>query len=109
MALPCADPDELDRLAARLAGRAEQVRRCATDHRHAGEAARWVSSSARAYRDQVARDTANVDRAAGELERAAAVLRAHAQRVRETIAEIAQVEAAVTGWSGRFVRGQGLL
>jgi hypothetical protein len=92
------DPDELDRLARRLSARAAAVRAHADDHVRRGQAAHWMSSSAQAYRDRVARDRVGADRAAVELERAAAALRAHAQQVRETVAMIARYEREATAW-----------
>jgi hypothetical protein len=98
------DPDELDRLAGMLNTRAATVRRDADDHVRRGQSAHWVSSSARAYRDRVARDRVTVDRAAADLDGAAAALRAHAQRVRETVALIARYERQATEWFDRQAR-----
>jgi hypothetical protein len=98
------DPDALDRLAQRLQARAADVRQHNDDHVRQGQAARWVSVAAQAYRDRIAKDGADADRAAAELERAAVVLRAHAQHVRETIALIAKSEQAVIAWFDREVR-----
>jgi ABC-type transporter Mla subunit MlaD len=69
-----------------------------------GHAARWVSSAAQTYRDRVARDRAQADRAADELERAAAVLHAHAEQVRETLAAIAKAEREARAWFERQAR-----
>ena len=95
------DPDELERLADALVARAGQVRQHAADHQRQGYAARWVSSSADGYRDRVAGDTAACDRAASELEQAAAVLRKHAEQVRHVLALIGEFERAVTDWFTR--------
>ncbi|MBF9128573.1 hypothetical protein I0C86_06165 [Plantactinospora sp. S1510] len=92
------DPDELDRLAVRLRQRAAEVREQAADHQRRGQAARWVSVSAQAYRDQVGRDRARADRIADELDAVADATVAHAQEVRETIALIARIEEQVTDW-----------
>ncbi len=92
------DPDGLDRLAARLRERAGEIRRDAAGHQRQGQAAHWVSTAAQAYRERVAADRADADRAAAELEHAADVLRAHAQQVRETIALIERYEREVTSW-----------
>ncbi|HEX8630166.1 MAG TPA: hypothetical protein VF755_18565 [Catenuloplanes sp.] len=99
------DPDALDRLAGRLRARATEIRQHADDHVRRGHAARWVSASARTYRDRVARDRTDADRAAAELERAAELLRAHAQEVRETLAMIARFEREATAWFERQARG----
>ncbi len=95
------DPDELERLADLLMARAGLVRQHAADHQRQGNTARWVSVSADAYRARVARDAAGCDRAASELEQAAAVLRKHAEQVRHVLAQIAQFEREVTGWFTR--------
>jgi hypothetical protein len=94
----------LDRIAARLEARAASVRQHAADHQRQGQAARWVSTAAQAYRDRVAEDRAEADRAADAMEHAAAVLRAHAQRVRERIALIARYEADALDWFARQAR-----
>jgi hypothetical protein len=86
------DPAELDRLAGQLRRHAVEVRRHATDHVRQGQAARWVSSAAQAYRTQVDEDRSRAGRAAGELERAADLLHAHADEVRERLALFATFE-----------------
>jgi hypothetical protein len=98
------DPDELDAVARRLTQRAMIVRQHADDHVRRGQAARWVSTSAQAYRDKVAADRIVTDQAAAEMERAAAVLRAHAQDVRERVAMIARYEREATAWFDRQAR-----
>ncbi len=92
------DPDSLDQLANRLTSRAGEIRQHAADHQRQGQAAHGVSAAAQAYRDRVAADRADADRAAAELAHAAELLRAHAQRVRETIALIDRYEREVTSW-----------
>jgi len=92
------NPDELDRLAAQLRHRAEVVRTSGRHHERAGQAARWVSASASAYRNTASRDRARTDAAADALDAAAAALSRHADTVRERIAMIAHAEQAVTGW-----------
>lgn len=92
------DPDELDRLAGVLQARATQVRQHAADHVRQGQAVRWVSTAAQAYRDRIARDRADAERAAESLEQAAALLRAHAAQVRETLALIARFEREARAW-----------
>jgi hypothetical protein len=95
------DPDELERLADLLMARAGQVHQRAADHLRQGYTARWMSVSADAYRDRIARDTAGCDRVAAGLEQAAAVLRKHAEQVRHVLALIAEFEHEVTGWFTR--------
>ncbi|GEM_PF-6408115 len=105
MAMGYGDPDELDRLAQRLVGRADEVRERAADQVRQAYAAHWVSAEAQRYRDRVAQDRAEADRAAGELERAATALRAHAQEVRETLAHIARLERDTVDWFEHQLRG----
>jgi uncharacterized protein YukE len=95
------DPDALDRLAARLSSRANEIRQHVDDHVRAGQAAHWVSTAATTYRDRVAQDRAKVTRAADALDDAATALHSHAQHVRDTLAEIAQIEHAATAWFER--------
>jgi hypothetical protein len=95
------DPDELDRLARLLEGRADQVRTHAADHQRQGQQARWMSTAAAAYRERVAQDKVLVDRAADRLDQAAVALGAHAQQLRETIALIGKIERAATQWFQR--------
>jgi hypothetical protein len=95
------DPDALDQLAQRLRGRAEEVRRHADEHVRRAEAAHWVSTAAQRYRGQVVEDRRQAYRAAGELDDAAAVLHAHADKVRQAVVRIAWVERKVTGWFER--------
>ncbi|MGI5145120.1 WXG100 family type VII secretion target [Plantactinospora sp. CA-294935] len=92
------DPDELDRLAGRLRQRAAEVRERAADHERQGQAARWVSVSAQAYRDQVGRDRRQADQVADELDAVADAVVAHAQEVRELIALIARIEEQAKAW-----------
>ena len=83
------NPDELDRLAAQLRQRAEVVRMSGRHHERVGQAARWVSTSASAYRSVASQDRARTDVAADALDAAAAALSRHADTVRERIAMIA--------------------
>jgi hypothetical protein len=85
-------------MARRLSVRAADIRLRADDHVRRGQAAHWMSSSAQAYRDRVAGDRVTADHAATELDQAAAVLRAHAEQVRETMAMIARYEREATEW-----------
>ena len=92
------DPDELDRLAARLRDRAAHIRDEAATHEVRGQAARWVSDAATAYRERLSRDRAEVERQAAEIEHAAALLDEHAENVRQTLAEIARIEREAREW-----------
>ena len=92
------DPDELERLAARLGARADTVREEARDIRAGAGAARWHGEAASAFTAALERDLAGLEQAARRFEDAAAQLRQHAMDVRETLARIRAVEAAVTGW-----------
>ena len=92
------DPDQLDALARALREKAGVVRDQAADHVRRGEAAKWVSVAAQAYRDRVHEDAANAERAAESMEKAAALLAAHADEVREKLALIARFERDATAW-----------
>ena len=92
------DPGELDRLAYRLRRHASEVREHAAEHVRLGQVARWVSSAADSYRDRINRDAVEADRAATDLERAAELLYAHAEEVREKLAEIGRIEQAARTW-----------
>jgi hypothetical protein len=96
------DPAALDALADRLASFAGQLRDHAADHVRAAAAARWVSAAADEFRARVAQETTRVDAAADALDAAGARLRAHAERVRDLIAEIASIEHAATSWLHGF-------
>ena len=92
------DPDALDKLAAGLKKHATEVREHADEHQRLGQAARWVSTAAQAYRDKVTQDKAAAYQVADRIDAAAAALRAHAQEIRETLAVIARFERAATEW-----------
>lgn len=92
------DPDQLDRLARQLRLRAGEVRAEGDRHLRQGQAAHWVSSSADAYRDRIARTRTRTEEAADSMDAAADVLVRHAQQVRETLAAIAEAERRVVGW-----------
>ncbi|MEU8182566.1 putative T7SS-secreted protein [Micromonospora sp. NPDC049044] len=98
------DPDELDRVAARLAARARELRDWRDDHNRRVETAHWVSTAADAYRQRARADSAEISRAADNLEQAARDLYAHAQEVRETLARIAAIERAAVDWFDRTSR-----
>ena len=103
------DPEELDRLAAGLHRRADEVRGAALDHQADADRARWVSDAATVYRDRLADDRVRVDAAAAELDRAADLLRRHAGEVRERLAAIAAAERSVRDWLDRHAGPAGLL
>jgi hypothetical protein len=110
MGLP-GDPDELERIAARIVADAEGLRGQAT--RLAGHAAavKWESSAAEEFRGRVSRDVAAVRSAAAEMDAAAAELRRHAAVVRERAALLkAEAERLVHGAehaAGAVVHGIG--
>ena len=74
------------------------MRHQADDYVRAGQTANWESAAAQEYRDRVAHDSARLHKAADALDDAAAALIAHAQNVRETLAEIARIERVATDW-----------
>lgn len=98
------DPDELDRLATRIRASAEDTR----DHAQAlslrSMEVDWQSTAADEFRGTVERDVAALRHAADQLDEAAHLLRQHAERVRERIARIRAIEAAVTDWFGDQIR-----
>ena len=97
------DPDDLDRLAARLAADAQHLRDTAADAARAVQAARWVSTSAQRYREVVAADSHHAGEAADGLERAAHLLRVHADQVREIAATMARLEHTAADWFRRHL------
>jgi hypothetical protein len=97
------DPDDLDLLARRLAADAQQVRDAAAGAVRAAQAARWVSASAQRYRDVVAQDARRADDVADGLDNAAALLRAHADHVREIGASLARLEHTAADWFRRHI------
>jgi uncharacterized protein YukE len=92
------DPDELARLATRLARRAEGVRGEAVALRLRVARLRWQGAAADAFHAAFEHDLARVRLSAQLLDEAAALMRRHAAQVRETLARIRAIEAAVTGW-----------
>ncbi|MBO3736881.1 WXG100 family type VII secretion target [Actinoplanes flavus] len=92
------DPDELDRLAARLREKAARIRDEAATHEARGHAAAWVSDGAAAYRERLSRDRAEVARQAAGIDHAAALLTEHAESVRQIIADIARIERETRQW-----------
>lgn len=92
------DPDELERIAARIAATAEDLRGQAG--RLAGHASgvKWESTAAAEFRGRVGRDVAAVRAAAEGLDGAAAELRRHAATVRERAAILkAEAERVLHG------------
>jgi uncharacterized protein YukE len=92
------DPDELDRIATQIEQRAEQVRGRAGELDSRAEAMQWKSVAADRCRETVHGDRAHLDDVAHRMDEAAALLRQHAQQVRELIALIGRIEDAVVGW-----------
>jgi uncharacterized protein YukE len=88
------DPDSLDRLAAHLSASAADVRDRARAVRASVAAARWQGPAADAFHASVLHETRLVDRAADELEDAAAALHRHAESVRAEIARLLAAERA---------------
>lgn len=95
------DPDALDRLAGRLAGEADRVRRCAGQLRARPAQTQWRGAAADAFAATVHQEAAALERAAGELDDAAGALRSHAASVRHELARIRAAEHAVTAWLAR--------
>lgn len=87
------DPDELHRLARRLAAQAEHVRARIGLIRSPSSAPRWRGPAADAFHAALHRECAALERAAGALDDAAAALHAHADAVREALARIAAADA----------------
>ncbi|MCW2572421.1 MAG: hypothetical protein JWO88_2479 [Frankiales bacterium] len=88
------DPDSLDRLAAHLSSSASDVRDRARAVRGTVASARWQGPAADAFHGSVLHQTRQVDRAADELEDAAAALHRHAETVRAEIARLLAMERA---------------
>lgn len=88
------DPDQLDALATRLRGQAEEVRTLADDHVRAGDLAHWVSDSGDAYRGKLVDDRLTAHAAADQMDEAAALINAQADAVRDRLAAIAAAAAA---------------
>jgi hypothetical protein len=92
------DPDDLDRLAVRINASAEDARDHARVLSWRCMGVDWESTAADRFRRAVEGEVAALRRAADELEEAAYLLRQHAERVREHIAQIRAVEHAASGW-----------
>ena len=102
------DPDDLYRIALRLEADAQRLRDTAADAVRAAAAARWVSVSAQRYREVVADDARRAQDAADGLDRAATLLRAHADQVGEIGATLARLEHSAADWFRRHVAGLSL-
>lgn len=92
------DPDELDRIAGEIEKQAEHVRTRGGELDTRAAAMRWKSVAADRCRETVHGDRRNLDEIAQRLDDAAAILRRHAQEVRELIAKIKQIEESVVNW-----------
>ncbi|WP_018687207.1 WXG100 family type VII secretion target [Actinokineospora enzanensis] len=92
------DPDELDRLAGQVEQRADELRKHGADLDARAGALRWKSIAADRCRETVAADRKSLEGIAGKLDEAAAILRQHAQRVRELIAAIKRIGEQVVTW-----------
>jgi chromosome segregation ATPase len=97
------DPDELDRIATQLEQRAEEVRSRGGELATKAEATRWKSTAAERCRETIRGDRSDLERAAKRLDEAAALLRRHAQEVRELLASIKRIEEAVVGWFNQAI------
>lgn len=92
------DPDELDRIAGEIEKRADFVRTRADEMDDKAQAMRWQSVAADRCREVVGDDKRRLFSCADGLAEAAALLRQHAQEVREMIAAIKRIVETVTGW-----------
>lgn len=91
------DPDDLVRIARRIDTQSGELRTKGRSLVAAARQARWHSTAATAFREQIDRLDHRIQHAAHNLERAADELRAHAHRVRTveaTLASVARVEHA---------------
>lgn len=86
------DPEELEALATRIDGRAEDVREHARTFRGRVRDVAWESSGAQHYRDRCTALATACDGDADDLDDAADLLRKHAQEVRERIAALKKAE-----------------
>jgi hypothetical protein len=97
------DPDELDRIATQIERRADDVRCRAGEMETGAAAARWKSTAAERCRETIGGDRYKLEQAARRMDEAAALLRQHAQAVRELLALIKRTEEAVVGWFNRAI------
>ena len=98
------DPEGLHRLAAQLSAAADRTRDRAVDVRATSATARWRGPAADAFHAAVFRESAVLERAADELDDAAAALHRHADAVRHEIDRLLAIERAAehavsAGWS----------
>lgn len=92
------DPQDLERHAQVLRHDATELRRQAREQVAHAAGMVWHSLAADACRRQIDADQQRVERVATELDEAAAALTAHADTVRERLAQIAAIERAVRTW-----------
>jgi uncharacterized protein YukE len=98
------DPEGLHRLAAQLSAAAGRARDRAVDVRATSASARWRGPAARAFHDAVFHESGVLERAAAELDDAAAALHRHADAVRHELDRLLAAERAAehlvsAGWS----------
>ena len=95
------DPAELERCARRVRDHAREVRDRATRGRLAAHAAPWQSAARERFIDEVDERMRALHRAAELLEEAAGQLDEQARALRDALAEIAAMQAAVIAWVAR--------
>jgi uncharacterized protein YukE len=88
------DPDGLDALAVQLSSAAARTRDRAAEVRATSASAHWRGQAADAFHASVYRESGLLQRAADELDDAAAALHRHADAVRQEIARLLAVERA---------------
>jgi uncharacterized protein YukE len=98
------DPEGLHRLATQLSAAAGRARHRAGDVRSTSASARWRGPAADAFHASVQRESGVLERAADELDDAAAALHRHADAVRHEIDRLLAIERAgeriiSAGWS----------
>ncbi|MDX6198846.1 MAG: hypothetical protein QOJ79_1997 [Actinomycetota bacterium] len=98
------DPEGLHRRATQLSAAAGRVRDRAADVRATSAWATWRGPAADAFHAAVAHESGVLERAAGELDDAAAALHRHAEAVRHELDRLLAAERAAqrllsTGWS----------
>lgn len=92
------NPDELERLAKLLDGHAATVRQLTAEQLNRAKTAKWVSPAATAYQNLLTAKYKQAEEAAGGIQAAAAILRGHAQHVRQLLAAIDRIEQVVKDW-----------
>src|SRR5262245_34795735 len=97
------DTDALHRLGQRLEADAQRLRDTAADSVRAAAGAHWVSVAAQRYRDVVAADARRARDAADGLDRAAGLLRAHADQIAEIGSTLARLEHSAVDWFRRHL------